>query len=293
MGNMKSWIRGERFDTVAGYTLIVDEGDGNLSRIPVEVDGNEVKFGDPVPVVEQYTDKALAASAVLAGMKMADPAMIIHASRDDTREGEAMDEDLRKSLAKRLGLADDATEDQIKVELAKPVGETPPPPGTEGDEGNGDEGNGDEGNGEGEGAGTEGTPEGTPAGVSATVTLDRATYDQLKRGATLAESHETDRIAARISETVEAAVNDGRIPPARREHWTTALKADFEGNKAVIDGLQPGLVPLQARGSGGPGGEDGVGAGQGEGLPEEWFPEIRTIRAQANSGSRVTNAKEG
>src|SRR5215471_8819609 len=147
-GNMKSWIRGERFDTVAGYTLIVDEGDGNLSRIPVEVDGNEVKFGDPVPVVEQYTDKALAASAVLAGMKMADPAMIIHASRDDTREGEAMDEDLRKSLAKRLGLADDATEDQIKVELAKPVGETPPPPGTEGDEGNGDEGNGDEGNGE-------------------------------------------------------------------------------------------------------------------------------------------------
>src|SRR5215831_21237063 len=106
-------------------------------------------------------------------MKMADPTMVIHASQTDTK-GETMDEELRQSLAKRLGLADDATEDQIKVELAKPVGETPPPPGTEGDEGNGDEGNGDEGNGEGEGAGTEGTPEGTPAGVSATVTLDRA-----------------------------------------------------------------------------------------------------------------------
>src|SRR5499427_5520966 len=74
--NQKSWIRGERFDTTTGYTLIVDEGDGNLSRIPVDVEDNVVSFGTAVPVVEQYTDKAAAASAVLAGMKMADPAMV-------------------------------------------------------------------------------------------------------------------------------------------------------------------------------------------------------------------------
>ena len=287
-GNMKSWIRGERFDTVAGYTLIVDEGDGNLSRVPVEVDGNEVKFGDAVPVVEQYTDKAVAAQAVLAGMKMADPAMVIHASKSETTEGETMDEELRQSLAKRLGLADDATEDQIKVELAKPVGETEG--GGEGGE-EGDEGNGGEGDEGGEGTGTEGAPD--PASVSATVTLDRQAYEALKRGADLAVNHETERVTARISETIEAAVNDGRIPPARREHWKKALEADFDGNKAVIEGLERGLVPLAARGSGGPGGEDAVGTGEGEGLPADWFPEIKTIRAQAESGSRVTNAKEG
>ena len=283
--NIFSWIRGERVEE-NGYTLIVDDGGGDLSRVSVSVDGDEVTFGDPVPVIEQFADKAVAAQAALAGMRVADPAMVIHASKDDTREGEAMDEELRQGLAKRLGLADDATEEQIKAELAKPVGETPGD-GGEGDEG--DEGNGDEG---GEGEGTE-TPAVTVA-ANGTVTLDRAAYENLKRGSDLAMSHETDRIAARTKETVEAAVADGRIPPARREHWTKALTADFEGNKAVLDGLEPGTIPLQQRGSGGPGGEgDGSTGDQGQGLPEEWFPEIKTIRAQADSGRRVVNAKEG
>jgi len=278
--NIFSWIRGERVEE-NGFTLIVDDGGGDISRVSVSINGDEVEFGEPVPVIEQFADKAVAAQAALAGMKVADPAMVIYASREDTK-GETMDEELRQSLAKRLGLADDATEEQIKVELAKPVGEDPPgepDPGDPPTPGDPDPG--------------EPAPTGEPA-ISATVTLDRATYDQLKRGASLAESHETERITARVSETVEAAVADGRIPPARREHWTKALTADFDGNKAVIDGLEKGLVPLDARGSGGPGGEgEGTGGDQAGGLPEEWFPEIKTIRAQANTASRVINAKEG
>ena len=194
-----------------------------------------------------------------------------------------MDEELRQSLAKRLGLPDDATEEQIKTELAKPVEDPPTPTGGEGEPVSGEPP-----------AVTDPNPvvEGDP--VSATVTLDRATYDQLKRGADLAVTHETERVEARINETVEAAVMDGRIPPARREHWQKALRADFDGNKTVIDGLEKGLVPLVARGSGGGGGEgDGLEAGTDQGLPLDWFPEIKTIRAQAESGSRVINAKEG
>ena len=280
------WIRGERFDTANGYNLIVDDGYGDISRVPVTVEGDDVKFGEAVQVIEQYTDKAAAASAVLAGMKMADPDMVIYATKKETTtEGEAMDEELRLSLAKRLGLSEDATEEQIKTELAKPVDA-----GEGGGEGEG-EGTGGDGA---EGAAGEGTPAGETAGVSATVTLDRQTYEQLKRGADLAVSHENDRITTSISAAVEAAVGDGRIPPARREHWTKALQADYDGNKAVLDGLEKGLIPLAARGSGGPGGEEGgAGVNQNEGLPEDWFPEIATIRAQANSGSRITNAKEG
>jgi hypothetical protein len=291
--NQKGWIRGERFDTVSGYTLIVDEGDGNLSRIPVEVDGADVKFGDPVPVVEQYADKAVAAEAVLAGMKMADPEMVIHASKQETttREGETMDEELRQSLAKRLGLSDDATEEQIKTELAKPV--EPAGGGGDGDGASG--GGGGDGSGDGSGEVTPtGTPSGEPAVVGATVTLDRATYDHLKRGADLAIQISADSTIRSIGETVEAAVADGRIPPARREHWTNALKADFEGNKAVLDGLERGLIPITARGSGGPGGDgDGIEAGQGQGFPDDWFPEIKAIRAQAEAGNRIIQAKEG
>jgi len=287
--NFFCWIRGERFDTEDGLTLIVDDGGGEISRVPVTVDGDEVEFGEPVPVIEQFTDKVAAAEAVIAGMRMADPAMLVYASRADTapdkstQEGEAMDDELRLSLAKRLGLPEDATEEQIRTELAKPVGET-----TE-EGGNGEEGG--EGNGEGEGEG-EGEGAGTP--TAETVTMDRATFEQLKAGAALATKHEGERQSERVKNTVEAAVMDGRIPPARREHWTKALNADFDGAKIVLDGLEKGLVPVTIRGSVGTGEEEGAGEGdQNQGLPEDWFPEIKTIRAQAASGRRIVNAKEG
>jgi hypothetical protein len=288
------WIRGERFDTEEGYNLIVDEGTGDICRVAVRVDGDEVKFGEPVRVTEQYPDKTVAASAVLAGMKMADPAMIIHANRAETdrptnQEGEAMDEELRLSLAKRLGLPEDATEEQIRTKLAEPVNEEPQPDeGAEGDEGAGD---GEEGDGEESGDGEEQPAEGET--VSATVTLDRATFNHLKRGAELAARHEQERQTNRVSEIVEAAVKDGRIPPARRAHWTKLAKADFEGTKTTLDGLEPGLVPVGIRGSSGSGDEEGTSSEAGQGLPEEWFPEIRAIRAQANRDRRVVNAKEG
>lgn len=194
-----------------------------------------------------------------------------------------MDDELRLSLAKRLGLPEDATEEQIRTELAKPVGET-----TE-EGGNGEEGG--EGNGEGEGEG-EGEGAGNP--TAETVTMDRATFEQLKAGAALATKHEGERQSERVKNTVEAAVMDGRIPPARREHWTKALNADFDGAKIVLDGLEKGLVPVTIRGSVGTGEEEGAGEGdQNQGLPEDWFPEIKTIRAQAASGRRIVNAKEG
>jgi len=276
------WIRGERFDSVSGYNLIVDEGNGDIVRIPVAVDGDKVDFGDAVPVVEDYPDKALAAKAALRGMQLADPAMRIYASRTDTdEEGETMDEELRLSLAKRLGLPENATEEQIRSELAKPVSETPP-----GGDGDDDGDDGDDGDGDGD--------EGTPPPASETVTIDRGTYEQLTIGARLAVEHEGERIAARVSNTVEAAVKDGRIPPARREHWTKALTADFDGTKTVLDGLEPGVIPVTVRGSVGPGDDDGVtNDNANQGLPDEWFPEIATIRAQASKGRRVVNAKEG
>jgi hypothetical protein len=286
------WIRGERFDTEEGYNLIVDEGTGDICRVAVKVDGDEVSFGQPVRVTEQYPDKTVAASAVLAGMKMADPAMLIHANRAETdrstnQEGEAMDEELRLSLAKRLGLPEDATEEQIRSELAKPVGEEQPAEDDQPDQDNG--GNGAEE--PDEGAEEEQPAEGEPA--TATVTLDRATFDQLKRGAELAASHEQDRQRGRITEMVEAAVKDGRIPPARREHWTKLARADYDGTKTTLDGLERGLVPVTVRGSAGNGGEEGMSTEQAQGLPEDWFPEIKSIRAQANRDRRVVNAKEG
>ena len=49
---------------------------------------------------------------------------------------------------------------------------------------------------------------------------------------------------------VDAAITEGKIAPARRDHHLQALAADREGHTAVLAGLQPGLVPLAEKGHG-------------------------------------------
>ena len=80
-------------------------------------------------------------------------------------------------------------------------------------------------------------PEGVVAIESAVVDGMRAELAELRtfREAKAAE----DRAAL-----VEAAVSDGRIPPARRDHWLAALAADEEGMAPVLASLAPGTVPL-------------------------------------------------
>jgi Mu-like prophage I protein len=277
--------------------LIVDLGDGELARYPVKVDGDAVTFGDRTLVTEEYPDKAVAAEAVMTGMALADPSMVIHASRaetDDrpvnpTQEGGALTDEQRKKLAASLSLPEDATEEQIHAKLvdsAIAASEAPPedepPPADDG-----------EGEGEGEGEGTEtGSAEGVEA--SATVSVDRATLEELKAGAALAIQQDKERKKERIAAAVKAAVADGRIPPARRKHWSDALAADFDGNIAVLEGLEPDLIPLSARGDGG-GNHDGEGVetNAAQALPDSWFPEIASIRARAAAGSPVLQAREG
>lgn len=49
---------------------------------------------------------------------------------------------------------------------------------------------------------------------------------------------------------VDAAIVEGKIAPARRDHHLQALAADREGHTAVLAALQPGLVPLSEQGHG-------------------------------------------
>jgi hypothetical protein len=297
--NWSWWIRGERYDTADGYNIIVDMGDGELCRFPVTVDGSDIEFGEYTLVTEEYPDKAMAASAVLAGMAMiAKSDMVVYASRADspdqpTREENQMDEATRTALAAKLGLPEDATEGQIHAKMAENVLASQPAPGEGEGEGEGEGGGEGAGEGEGEGEG-EGGGEGEPQVEAGTVTIDKGTLARLQAGSEAALKHEKERMRTQIAETVNAAVDDGRIPPARREHWTKALAADFAGAKATLDGLEKGLIPVSERGASG-GDNEGTGNGNGvtAGLPEDWFPEIPVIRANAAAGRLVTQAKEG
>lgn len=80
-----------------------------------------------------------------------------------------------------------------------------------------------------------------PEGV---VMMEAAVVDAMK--AELAELRELRdaKLEADRAALVEAAIADGRIPPARREHWLAALKADEEGMAPYLAALAPNTIPL-------------------------------------------------
>lgn len=91
--------------------------------------------------------------------------------------------------------------------------------------------------------------EGAPVAAAAagTVTMDAAQYADLQASAAEGRTARQEQLAAARTTLVDAAVNDGRIPPARRQHWLDSLEADL-GMADTLAGLAKGLVPLNPAG---------------------------------------------
>lgn len=83
-----------------------------------------------------------------------------------------------------------------------------------------------------------------PAG---TVLVDEGTLQQLQEDAAAGRLARDEQVKAAREAAVQAAVDDGRIPPARKDHWLTQLEAD-PGAVEVLTKLPAGTIPLAARG---------------------------------------------
>ncbi|MDQ4502175.1 head maturation protease, ClpP-related [Sinomonas sp. ASV322] len=83
--------------------------------------------------------------------------------------------------------------------------------------------------------------------AAGTVVLDAAQYEELRNDAADGRAAQAQQLEDQRRLLVEAAVRDGRIPPARRSHWLDALLAD-PGAADTLAGLAKGLIPLEARG---------------------------------------------
>lgn len=89
------------------------------------------------------------------------------------------------------------------------------------------------------------TPDaGIPPG---TVLLDEATLAELRADAQAGREARDEQIKAERERLVQAAIDDGRIAPARRDHWLASLKED-PGSASVLASLAPGTVPLTPAG---------------------------------------------
>lgn len=108
--NSYTWIREIELDPL---TLIVDDDEGGLWRVPVTVAGDAVTFGAPAAVHVEYVP--VAAGATTSASREGGEA-IVFASRDESLQGVALDP---KELRKSMGLAETATDAEVLARAAE------------------------------------------------------------------------------------------------------------------------------------------------------------------------------
>lgn len=87
----------------------------------------------------------------------------------------------------------------------------------------------------------------TPPAASAAIPegmalIERDTLATLQAGAAAGEAAQRVLAEQERDRTIAAAVADGRITPARRDHWAKAYDADPDGTRELLASLEPGLV---------------------------------------------------
>ena len=264
LGHQTWWIRAALTDP--NELVVEDDESGQLYQISFASDqSGKVTFGDPKPVrlglvpdEEKPELMKAAASHAAALLSVGREVLASWSTRAEssptTTQGGSMDP---KQIRERLGLTEDASDDQVREaikalnvpgvtigEAAPAVTEPVTPPV----------------------ATTEPVAPAAPAAPAAepaapaepaqiaasnlppgTVLIDEATLESLKTGAKQAGELAAASALASREQLVMAAIGDGRIPPARKDHWVEYLKND-PGGAEVLASLTPGIVPVTERG---------------------------------------------
>jgi len=224
--------------------IVADDDNAGLSRVPYTVDNaGAVTFGDwqnvkvtyvaaraqAAPAAVTYAthdeSRAVTAAATTQQLPPAPAAgMVATAGGTTTALEEPMPDTLSVGLRERLGgtLADDADEATLLAALDEALAEradtTPPVPTT------------------------------APApAATGTVLVDATQLQQLRVDAAAGAQARATQLVEQRTGLVDAAVRDGRVPPARRDAWIAQLTAD-PGAETVLASLAPIAVPLTAKG---------------------------------------------
>lgn len=157
--------------------------------------------------------------------------------------------DAAAELRKVLGLAEDASDDEVQTALAAREGGEEQEGSGNGEAGDGEPAGGDGGE---EQTGGDGSTE--PAGqtepvAASTVTMDAATAADLRRKAEAGAQARAEQIRDRRERLIARAVEEGKFAPARAGHYRQLHESDPEGTESMIEGLAAGLVPVEERGS--------------------------------------------
>jgi hypothetical protein len=198
--------------------------------------------------------------------------------------------DERSALIARFGLAANASDPDIGQAVqnhlltaesgggdppsAGDPGESTTPPTTPPTSPGGDPGS--------QGTGANGPAEPPPSeedddALEGQIVLDPEAYKSLTARAAQAAKLEEDARIARRDTLIADAVKVGKFPPSRKTHYATLFDGDAEGTERMIKRLQPGVVPMEARGSAPV--DDEI---ESDAYPTDWLPENNRRTAASN-----------
>lgn len=269
--------------------IIADDDEGHLYRVAFSSDdeGN-VTFEEPQEVRETFVDvtnnqpvaarqgepSAVYASRKDAGREKPKPA----ASRPQSEE-ERVDTD--KAIRESLGLAEDATDDEV-IAKAKELNEAETEETNETEKTTAEE----------TVTPSDEIPEEEPVAASTElsegmVAVPADQWAKVQEGAQAGAKLASDTESQRRDDTIKAAMKVGKIRPADRDSMVNLHEANPKGFYTLLTaevkdgGLAKGLIPVDERGVAGGGDEVTASAG----LPGAWFPEL--------NANGAASAKEG
>jgi hypothetical protein len=280
--------------------LIVDDEEGSLYRVTYDPSGSEITFEDPVEVEIVYVDvgstKAAAAKEAAGGEgKILASYKDRSESRPDAKEkgdkvpkGKAKTKAAKaKQLRASLGLAEDATDQQVAAAL-KEAEELLASDASEEDEESDDDDDeeedvDDDDAPDGDDNDDDNDDEDDDEVEAGTATIDKATLAQLQKNSELGVAARKEQLKKEREDELAAAVKAGKFPRARKGHWRGLWKKDPEGTKAAIAELEPGLIPVSEADEANAG-DDEVNAGAG--YEQSWLsPGERARIAAAHEGA--------
>lgn len=82
--------------------------------------------------------------------------------------------------------------------------------------------------------------------------IDEAQYDSLVAAAEQGRLARAQQLEDHRAHVVDQAIEDGKIPPVRRDHWLGLMAKDEDGTAEWLNQMETGAVfPVNARGSAG------------------------------------------
>lgn len=91
----------------------------------------------------------------------------------------------------------------------------------------------------------------TPTVPEGMALVEQSVLDELRAAGEEGRAARRQQLEDQRDRAIDAAIESGRIAPARREHYVAAWAADAEGTEQLLASLAPGLVPVAELGHSG------------------------------------------